>query len=428
MGASPVLRWVLPVWVCVSLSVMFTSLLWQKSNGAGLNIFDATLSLPALFVLAPILFRRGLIESHTLLAASPLLIYIAYALISALWAENPDASKNFRGALQVLALFILFGYLSLTGRTDLLKRALMVACFCSAIVCAWHLFVMYGVLGAPWRDVLYTGVGGVALDEYGVKKINAMLATLLIAPQAALLFGLTIRERNFVLKIAGWVALTALVLYLVALERRTGQLAIIVALVACSVLYRRPFYYMILAAVLACGLLLVVYFPDFILSRGFSWRPQIWMSALGSIAEAPLFGHGLSNTVRPVDVLNDQGEVLQTFRHPHNMALSVAYAMGILGVLLWALLWVPGVLTRLRVPASEQNDGYIVLPLLVGLSALMFDGGEPLSTFHFNWFCFWVPVTLILARQASNARSMGNTRVWQRLFPRVASEIDGEPR
>ncbi len=380
--------------------------MWQQSTGAGLNIFDALISLPSLLILAPLMIRRGWLGKGFLIAATPLALYLLYALISLTWASSPDFSKTFRAAGQAAAICVLFSYLQLSGNALLLRRALLLACICSASLGAWHLIVMYGVLDMPWKATLYQGVSLQVLDDYGVKPVNAMLATLLIAPQAAMLLGLTIGEGNRVFRYLGLLAMVVLVVFLVALERRTGQVSILVAILTCIVFYRNRLWYLVFGGAVLCAILVFIFFPEFILSRGLSWRPAIWMSTLDSISNAPFFGHGITNKVTPVEVFDHEQGVIKRFRHPHNMALSVTYFLGIVGAALWALLWIPGVIARIRIRPEQQRDGYILIPLLVGVAALMFDGGDPLSPFHFDWFCFWIPAMLMLSSQAVNGQHL----------------------
>lgn len=300
---------------------------------------------------------------------------------------------------------MLFSYLQLSGNILLLKRALLLACVCTASLGAWHLIVMYGVLDMPWTATLYQGVAPTRFEAYGVKPANAMLATLLIAPQAAMLLGLILTEKSRILCYIGLFALAVYLLVLVSLERRTGQVAIIVTIVACIILYRSRLWFVLLGTALSSAMLLLIFNPEFILSRGLSWRPSIWMSTLDAIGNAPFFGHGITNNVTPVGVFDSEEGIIQEFRHPHNMALSVTYFLGVLGLALWALLWIPGALAKMKIRPEHQKDGYMLIPLMVGVSALMFDGGNALSPFHFDWFGFWIPALLMLASQAAERNS-----------------------
>ncbi len=388
-------------WVFASIILMFTVLLWQPSTGSGLNLFDALLSLPALLVLAPLIVIKGLLTREFVCSATPLLLYVVFSLLSLMWADDPDSSKAIRGAAQVLALFVFFSYLYRSDNETLLRRGLYVACCFTAIISLWHLYVFYGVFDKPFSAVLYQGISVVRFNEMGIDPINAMLATLIIVPQAAMLLGLLIDERKQVWRILGFIALLVLVVYLVALERRTAQVALFATVIACLMLYRNRFWLSVFGVFVIVGGFIFFMFPETILSRGLSWRPDIWMATLDRISDAPFIGHGITNTVVPVVVSDESGNVLGEFRHPHNMALSVTYSLGVVGLLLWALLWLPGLLMRALRSPGKGADAYIVLPMVAGSVALVFDGGVALSPLHYYWFCFWIPTLLILAHPAT---------------------------
>jgi O-antigen ligase len=386
------------VWVVVSLVVMFTVLLWQSSTGAGLNIFDASLSLPALLALAPLLLKKRLLNKDLLFSLGLLSLYLLFGLLSLLWADSPDTSKAVRGALQALAVFVFFSYLQLSGHEALLRRGLMAACIASAAICFWHMLIFYGVFGEPFSAVLYQGVPEGELAALGADPMNAMLATLMITPQAAMLVGLLIAEKDRIFRVIGFIALLALIAYLIALERRTAQAALFAMALVCLVLYRNRFWLSVLGALVVLGVVVLVLFPETILSRGFSWRPEIWMATLERIKDAPFFGHGMTNNVVPVVVSDETGRVLGEFRHPHNMALSVTYNLGLVGLVLWALLWLPGLLNKMFRSFDSERDAFIILPMVAGAAALVFDGGAALSPLHHYWFCFWVPTLLLLSQ------------------------------
>jgi O-antigen ligase len=390
-------RFCFVAWVFASLILLFTVLLWQSSTGSGLNLFDALITLPVLFVILPLLRKHRLPNLEFFCSLAPLLLYIVFGLLSLTWADDPDSSKTFRGAVQVLALFLLFSYLKLSGDEALLRRALFAACCFTAIVVCWHLVVFYGVLGKPLSAVLYAGVSEDRLYKLGVTPLNPMLATLIIAPQAAMLIGLLIAENKRLYRFLGLAALLVVVTYLIALERRTAQVALLATVITCVVLYRNGFWYAILGGFMLVGGIVFAVFPEMLLSRGFSWRPEIWMSALDNISNAPIIGHGITNTVVPVVVSDSSGNVLGEFRHPHNMALSIAYNLGFIGLILWTLLWLPGLLIKVFFSADRKSDAYITLPMVAGSTALVFDSGAALSPLHYYWFCFWVPALLILS-------------------------------
>lgn len=408
MTAGQVMSWLFRAWLYASMAYAFSVLMLDVSGGARLNLFDVLITIPALFVLIPLMVRRELMGKAFLLVTAPLVLFILLALVSLVWADFPNASRTFRAALQVCGLFALFSYLYFTGHSRSLEKALFFSCVVVATICAWHLITMYLILDLPWKNVLYQGANLPTLQSLGVKPINAMHATLIIAPQAAMLLGLVLCSGRKAVQLVGGLALIAMLVFLVSLERRTGQVAILVALIACAVLYRRPVWYLLLGAVVLCAGVILIVSPEFFLSRGLSWRPAIWMSTLDLILNAPFFGHGITNTVIPVEV-REYGSGVATFRHPHNMPLSVAYFTGLVGLVLWLLIWAPGAIQKATSKRSALRDAYMLIPMFVGLAVLMFDGGNPLSPLHYNWFCFWVPAMLILSSYAVHVQQSASS-------------------
>lgn len=409
-------------WVYASMAFVFSVLMLEVSGGARLNLYDVLVTIPAVFVLIPLLVRRKFLGKAYFLVTTPLVLFIVLALISLAWADSPNASRTVRATVQICGLFAFFSYLYFTGQSRLLEKALLFSCVIVSIICAWHLFSMYMILGLPWGNVLYQGADVSILQSLGVKPINAMHATLIIAPQAAMLLGLMLcSERKRDQFISG-LALMIMVVFLVSLERRTGQVAIIAALMACAVLYRSRVWYLLLGAVAICAGFVLMFSPEFFLSRGLSWRPAIWMSTLDLISNAPFFGHGITNTVIPVEVY-EHGNRVASFRHPHNMALSVTYFTGLIGVILWVLIWAPGLISKAARSTSALGESYMLIPMFVGLAVLMFDGENPLSPLHYDWFCFWIPAMLILSSYAvclQRSVKSDNSRPTNR-FPQFAN-------
>lgn len=399
MTAGQVMSGLFRAWLYGSMAYAFSVLMLDVSGGARLNLFDVLVTIPALFVLTPLMVRREFMGKAFLLVTAPLALFILLALVSLVWADSPNASRTFRAALQVCGLFALFSYLYFTGHSRSLEKALFFSCVVVAVICAWHLITMYLILDLPWGNVLYQGADLPRLQSLGIKPINAMHATLIIAPQAAMLLGLILCSGEKRDQLIGGLALIVMLVFLVSLERRTGQVAILVALIACAVLYRRPVWYLLIGAVVLCAGAILMVSPEFFLSRGLSWRPAIWMTTLDLILNAPFFGHGITNTVIPVAV-QEHGSGVATFRHPHNMPLAVAYFTGLSGLILWLLIWTPGAIQKATTRVSALRDGYMLLPMFVGLSVLMFDGENPLSPLHYDWFCFWIPAMLILSSYA----------------------------
>lgn len=225
-------------WVIVSLSLMLSMFLWAPSDGARLNLLDGFVTLPSLAGLSLLLLKEKRCSTPFLMGLALLLLYSGYALLSLLWADSPNESRAVRASGQVIGLYVFFSYLYLSGRESLLKAGLFVGCCVTALVCLWHLVGMYVVIDAPFNQALYAGIPAGQLIELGIQPINLMHATLLTAPQVGLLVGLAYGGNGRVYGYIGSIAILILVLFLIALERRTGQVALFVIFFLAAFIYR----------------------------------------------------------------------------------------------------------------------------------------------------------------------------------------------
>lgn len=392
-GYGLILFW----WGVLGFSLMFSVLFWEPSVGAGLNLFDLVISLPALAAVPVLFWRRGWLDSVTLRSIWPLLAYTLYALASMSWAIEPNIPRSFRAGGQLLGLFLMLSIFYRSGAEHYLKLALSIGIHLATVFCLWHLLVMYGLLGVSIEQPLYTGAVESSFLAFGVDPINQMHATLLVAPMIAMQVALYKRHQVWWVQGINLISIAVMVLFLLSLQRRSGMLALLVLLFSALWLYRSRWLGALLTVCVMLLGLAIWLVPDVIFSRGTSWRPEIWMSTWDRIQGHWFFGHGLSNTEVPVPVFAPTGELLQTFLHPHNLALTVWFFLGGAGLLLWCILWVPGLFMRLRSRDKAVQDDFFILPMLVGASILVFDGGEPMALFHFDWFCFWLPVLLMLS-------------------------------
>jgi O-antigen ligase len=143
-----------------------------------------------------------------------------------------------------------------------------------------------------------------------------------------------------------------------------------------------------LAGLTVVGSALLLAFNDTLWERGLSWRPWIWNHVLERVAEAPWLGHGVGDEL--LIVIPQNGWL---FYDPHNMHLAVLYFTGIIGLALWALLWlfIGQAVWRQR----HTPEGLLFLGLLVyGFVASCFDGGYLIERPRENWFILWLPLVL----------------------------------
>lgn len=383
------------LWAYGAFALMFSILLWHPSRAAAMNIMDGVFFLPALLLSPLWLYRYRVSRTVLLRVALPLVLYLGYALVSISWSDTPNPSRSIRMATQLLALFLFLGFLWHSRQQPLLESLLWTGAVTTAVVACWHMIMFYGVAGMPLGVVMYNAGDAFLLDLW-VKPMNSLHATLVVVPQMALLGALMHRCEHRGWRLVGAVALVILLVYVVVLERRTGQVALVAAVMAALVVTRHRFWLGLACLLGIAAAVVLVVSPELVTSRGLSWRPQIWWSSFQRTLEmAPWTGYGLSNTMPPV-MVPDPDRGLVSFVHSHNMVLAVFHYMGLAGVLLWLFLWMPTLLLRLTA-TNRVATLWITLPVITGLAAMMFDGGYALAAFDYDWFCFWFPVILLLS-------------------------------
>lgn len=391
-------------WAFLSFALMFSILLWHPSRSAAMNIMDAVFFLPALLLSPTWIFRNGHQLKSILWPALPLLLYVAYALISITWSETPNASRAVRMAAQLLALFLFLAYLWQSQQQRLLVSLVWIGASVTSLVCLWHLVGFYGFSGASLGQRMYSG-NEETLLAMGIKPMNTLHATLVVMPQLAMISALMHKAPTARWRILGAATMIILFAYLIVLEQRTGLVAVAVMVITSVVLIGGRLWVVLAGLLVIGGIAILLVAPELYTNRGLSWRPEIWWSSLQRTLEtAPWLGHGLSYTMSPVMVSDPDGGGFVGFVHPHNMALSVFHYLGAIGLILWVLLWAP--VLGLRLAAKDRaRTFWMTLPLITGQVALVFDGGYAFAAFDYEWFCFWFPTVLLLSSLVSEEKT-----------------------
>lgn len=143
-----------------------------------------------------------------------------------------------------------------------------------------------------------------------------------------------------------------------------------------------------------------IYDANLLLQRGTSYRLELWHAGLQLWSEKPLLGLGFHEFHLSVAGL----EVL--FKHPHNLFLDTAVRLGLIGVLLFLVVWFQTLWRAWQ--ARDQALGYALLALWVfSTVSLMTDGIGLWLKPNADWLITWLPVALgmVLAQRRALARS-----------------------
>lgn len=392
-------RVILP-WTTAGLAFLSSGLLVMSSRTAAMNVMDAFFLVPALlFAVAANRERLGAWPNEYRIMA----LFLAYAALSTLYSDSPNVSRFFRGAVEVGILFAFFRVLALEYE-PLFWRALFWACAVTAGVCLFALVLYYGVAGHPFSSALYAlpAPGPLNMD------LNQLYAGMLVISLPFLMN--QARKQLPASDALRWIchaATTVFLVYLIANQRRSALVALAAG---CAVLLASRFSRRSLLAILGVAVLVLastLVNPELIISRGLSYRLEIWTESLHPIRQQPIFGHGLSSAPHAITVVTESG-VTRHFSHPHNYFLSMLYHLGIVGLVLWTLAWIGPWLRRLFAAPVRQRQPFLLAALGAGLTAVMFDGSiYPLSPFQYNWGSVWIPMAILLATVARPANAAG---------------------
>jgi len=370
----------------LGLFALLTGMFWIGDRSLYHKLFYVSVALPAFLALLvrPTLLR----EISCSPIGLPFLAFSAFTLISIQWSgTDTDTWSLIKRPLYVLLLFIAVIAIEQT-RPQRIRQVLVAATVVAVIAAAVSLrmFVQIEEARLPGHGALY----------------NPLLTSHVFGFFMALSVATWIVQRGaFPLPTIAACALLGTVL--LATGSRTPLVGISVTAVWLAALSGDRRGLAAVAVLAAVGLLVVAWAPDLLVSRGFSYRPEIWNEALRQIMEAPVFGRGYEHPLQ----IQVEG-FAYAFTDPHNIVLAVLYHGGLVGLGLW--LWLYGAAVFSCWQHRHQPIVFVCSAALIyGLAASMTEGRAFLSRPKEHWFLIWIPLALVTATTlASGARRSRN--------------------
>ena len=360
-------------WLPIGYFVLLSGLFWLPERSLFSKTFYALIAFPALLAMlnSP--------KKSELLAKEPIIIFFvifsAWLIASTFWSSSDHSQlSQIKRPLYVLMLFGGCAFIALSQASTTLGNTLLYASLITTIGAAYS-FLLF--LSDPNQDRL---VGSGSLS-------NPLLTSHLLGFACAYwLARWTCAQRHQALAIiCGSILLVALL----ATGSRTPLLALATTSLwlACTWRSRRAF---LPIALLVIGLAVIFALtPDVFTQRGLSHRPEIWSKALQQIMETPWLGKGYGSPLAIwVPALG------QTLSDPHNVELAVTFELGVIGLLLWCLIYAAALAPCIRHRASAEFSIASAL-LIYGLMAGMTEGSNFLSRPNESWFLTWIPLALI---------------------------------
>ncbi len=361
---------------------LLTGMFWVGDRSLYHKLFYVSVALPAFLAL---LDRPALLKEFSYSPIGlPFLAFSAFTLVSIQWSgTDTDTWSLIKRPLYVLLLFIALITIERT-RPQRIRQVLVAATVAAVISAAISLAMFLQV-----EDTRLQGHGAL-YNPLLTSHVFGFFMALAVATWI-------VQRRAFPLPTVAACALLGTVL--LATGSRTPMVGISVTAMWLAALSNDRRGLAAVAVLAAVALLVAVWTPDLLVSRGLSYRPEIWNDALRQIKEAPIFGRGYEHPLQ----IHVEG-ISYPFTDPHNIVLAVLYDGGLVGLGLW--LWLYGAAVFSCWQHRRQPIVFVCSAALIyGLAASMTEGRAFLSRPKEHWFLIWIPLALVTATTlASGAR------------------------
>ncbi|WP_026136548.1 O-antigen ligase [Pseudomonas sp. CBZ-4] len=317
-----------------------------------------------------------------------------WGLISLFWTNAEDGSREAKRLLYI-GVFLLFFPVFVQGRTEQVIRLMQWGGFGLALSSLLAMIKFYGLDGNAWYARL-EGLGQLS---------HPILGAYVIGLAAVWMLHWVPRGRG--MQVACLVAVGLLGLFVVASQSRGAALALLLSVVAMPLWCRDRRSSLIAIAATVAAIVVFVSMQSLMLSRGASFRPQIFMAAMQMISERPWTGLGLGGDYF---LMWDN----HRFDHSHNLFTHVTIELGLPGLLLWCAVWFGVLWQAWKVRDTHYGKGIIGMWVFSTL-AMQFDAASLTGTPRAEWFITWLPVAL------------ASVLVWARAKPDACDKVAALP-
>ena len=314
----------------------------------------------------------------------------AWGLISLWWTNAEDGSREAKRLLYI-GVFLLFFPILAEAQPQRVIRLMQWGGFGLALSSLLAMIKFYGMEGNVWYARL-EGLGQLS---------HPILGAYVIGLAAVWLLHWMPRERW--MQVACMAAIGLLGLFVVASQSRGAALALFLSVVAMPLWCRDRRSTLIAITSVVAAVLVFLSMQSLMLSRGASFRPQIFMAAMQMISERPWTGLGLGGDY---NLFWDE----HRFDHSHNLFTHVTIELGLPGLILWSAVWFGVLWQALKMRDTPYGKGIIGMWVFSSL-AMQFDAASLTGTPRAEWFITWLPVAL------------ASVLVWARAKPDACDKV-----
>lgn len=362
-------------WLVLGYVVLLTGLFWVPSSSLHTKFYYALMAFPALLGLLIAPRQLAMIVREPIILA--FIALAAWLLIGLFWTQSDNSLLKL--AKRPLYVFLLFAACALIACKDerLLLGALRIAAILAGVAALANLLIHLS--SNPFTSRL-VGSGGLS-NPLLTSHVFGFFCTYWV------ISWLLQNERQ------GWLPLLLgfpIVAALLATGSRTPLLALTLTCSWMLFMVGKRALYPLVVITLAAGSLAALQ-PETWLDRGTSYRPQLWSEALHQAGEQLWFGRGYDSSF----AFNIAGHGY-TLSDPHNVELAVLLELGLIGLILWLLMYGLALFRCLQL-RHERHFQLTSALIVYGLCAGLSEGSNFLSRPNENWFIVWIPLALAAA-------------------------------
>ncbi|MCY1396924.1 hypothetical protein D9M71_119090 [compost metagenome] len=366
-------------WLVLGYLALLTGMFWLPNGSLYTKVFYGMTAFPALLALVQNPARLACLVREPLLLA--FFALSAWLLLSLTWSGTDDEPAGL--AKHPLYVFMLFASCALIALEDreLLLKVLRVGATLAALAAAVSLALFLLEPPPEWRLI---GLGALR-NPLLTSHVFGMFCTYWIA------VWLTRDVRQ------DWIPILLCLPILAALMAtgsRTPLLALSLVGAWMLIMVPRRAVYLLVVGI---GVVAASFFafPELLLERGVSFRPQLWADAFDQAAQQLWLGHGFDNRF----AFHAEG-LGMIMRDPHNVELAVLLELGLVGLLFWLLMYGYG-LWRCFAQRRQREFQIASAMLVYGFGAGLTEGSSFLSRPNESWFLIWIPLSLVAALSIS---------------------------
>lgn len=360
------------------------------------QIFILTIVVSAFWLIFSLKINYSALIKSRVIQAS--FAYALFFFISIFWSNLDtllEKSKEIKTFLYLIFFSLVFLY-SLDGKSQRLIKLIHYLIVAAVLSLFINFYFFYGINNEPvsarfaglgrlwnplWAAAMYGGMAlitlSILLDKYSELKSSIKLTLVL----SYLLLVIAVFLTQSRTPIAAVVVLSFIIFFLSERTIKTKSIVTGVGIVIC--------------VAISIYLLPVIY--EYTVTRGQSYRLDLWLGFFERAKEHLIFGHGGGSNV-PIYA---PGKFVHEWRHYHSTYIGSLVEMGLVGLTLHFII----IATVLKIAWNLRANFYVktsgLLFIYTCIIGLTFGHGI-LTRMNTQWLLFWMPLLIIAMYEIRN--------------------------